>query len=81
MLNRTRTKAAFVVLARNSDRVEFLESMKHMEDRFNYWAQYDYVFLNDEPFDEDFKKYTQRLTKAKCQYGLIPKTWWNQPEW
>lgn len=22
--------------------------MKQMEDRFNHWAQYDYVFLNDE---------------------------------
>jgi hypothetical protein len=22
--------------------------MKQMEDRFNHWAHYDYVFLNDE---------------------------------
>jgi len=34
--------------ARNSDLWPFLESMKQMEDRFNHWAHYDYVFLNDE---------------------------------
>jgi hypothetical protein len=35
--------------------------MKQMEDRFNWWAGYDYVFLNDEPFDDTFKEHTQRL--------------------
>jgi hypothetical protein len=34
--------------ARNSDLWAFLESMKQMEDRFNHWARYDYVFLNEE---------------------------------
>lgn len=34
--------------ARNSDLWPFLESMKQVEDRFNHWAHYDYVFLNDE---------------------------------
>ena len=34
--------------ARNSDLWSFLDSMKQMEDRFNHWAQYDYVFLNEE---------------------------------
>ena len=34
--------------ARNDDLWPFLESMKQMEDRFNHWAGYDYVFLNEE---------------------------------
>jgi len=34
--------------ARNSDLWPFLDSMRQMEDRFNHWAQYDYVFLNEE---------------------------------
>jgi alpha 1,2-mannosyltransferase len=45
---RRKAKAVFVVLARNSDLWAFLESMKQMEDRFNHWARYDYVFLNEE---------------------------------
>lgn len=34
--------------ARNGDLWPFLESMKQVEDRFNNWAGYDYVFLNDD---------------------------------
>lgn len=55
--------------------------MKQMEDRFNWWAGYDYVFLNDEPFDDAFKEHTQRLTNAKCHYGLIEHDHWHQPDW
>jgi hypothetical protein len=55
--------------------------MKQMEDRFNWWAGYDYVFLNDEPFDDAFKEHTQRLTNAKCHYGLIEPDHWHQPDW
>jgi hypothetical protein len=37
-----------ILAARNGDLWAFLESMKQMEDRFNHWAKYDYVFLNDD---------------------------------
>lgn len=46
--NRRKAKAVFVVLARNSDLWEIAPSIKQMEDRFNHWAGYDWVFLNDE---------------------------------
>lgn len=70
LTSRRRANAVFVVLARNSDLFQWLESMRQMEDRyvptdhgslryrsakgltvvsrFNHWARYDYVFLNDE---------------------------------
>jgi hypothetical protein len=54
--NRRKAKAVFVVLARNSDLWALTDSMKQMEDRFNHWAGYDWVFLNDEPFDDVFRK-------------------------
>ena len=44
-------------------------------------AGYPYVFLNDEPFSQEFKKYTQELTSAECFYGLIEPSHWNQPDW
>ncbi|CAD6579864.1 MAG: alpha 1,2-mannosyltransferase 2.4.1 [Tremellales sp. Tagirdzhanova-0007] len=88
---RRRANAVFVVLARNSDLWQFLDSMRQMEDRFNRWAQYDYVFLNDEAssrgsrpsveFSEEFKRYTQSMTGAKCHYGQIEHDQWHQPEW
>jgi alpha 1,2-mannosyltransferase len=50
-----KANAAFVFLARNSDLAGVLQSMRHMEDRFNKKFNYPYVFLNDVPFDKKFK--------------------------
>jgi alpha 1,2-mannosyltransferase len=52
-----RAKAALVVLARNGDLDGVMTSMKQMEDRFNKKFQYSWVFLNEEPFSDEFKKY------------------------
>lgn len=81
MEGRRKANAVFVVLARNSDLWPFLDSMRQMEDRFNHWAKYDYVFLNEEDFSDEFKRYTQSMTKAKCYYGKIDPEHWYQPEW
>ncbi|KAK9897839.1 glycosyltransferase family 15 protein [Cystobasidium minutum MCA 4210] len=71
-----RAKAAFVVLARNSDLWSIMESIRFMEDRFNRKFNYPYVFLNDVPFDDNFKKYTSGIISGKAEYGLIPKSQW-----
>lgn len=55
--------------------------MKAMEDRFNGWARYDYVFLNEEEFTEQFKETTQGLTAGHCKYGKIDMKTWLQPDW
>ncbi|KAG6866926.1 hypothetical protein C0991_003842 [Blastosporella zonata] len=75
-----KANAAFVLLARNSDLNGVVSSMKQMEDRFNKKFQYPYVFLNDQPFDEAFKKRVMKLTDAKVEFGLIPKEHWVQPD-
>ncbi|TIB81130.1 hypothetical protein E3Q22_01358 [Wallemia mellicola] len=74
-----RQKAAFVVLARNSDLYQFLPSMRAVEDRFNKKFGYEWVFLNDKTFSDEFKKRTQALSDSPCHYGLIPEDHWNQP--
>jgi Glycolipid 2-alpha-mannosyltransferase len=51
-----RANATFVILARNSDLEGTVNSVRDLEDRFNRRYQYPYVFLNDKPFDEKFKK-------------------------
>lgn len=45
-----------ICTARNSDINGIVTSVKQMEDRFNKKFQYDYVFLNDQPFDQSFKE-------------------------
>ena len=51
-----KANATFVILARNGELSGVIDSMKQMEDRFNKRFGYDYVFLNEEPFTEEFKQ-------------------------
>lgn len=74
-------KATFVTLARNSDLNSIMDSIRHIEDRFNKNYHYDWVFLNDQPFDETFKEMTSSLVSGTTKYGLIPKEHWGYPEW
>lgn len=76
-----KVKAAFVTLARNSDVWEILGSIKQIEDRFNHNYAYDWVFLNDEEFSEEFKRETSRLVSGTTHYGLIPHDQWSFPDW
>jgi len=76
-----RANATFVTLARNSDIWDIAESIRHIEDRFNRKYNYDWVFLNDQPFDQAFKKLTTNLISGKTKYGLIPKDHWSFPRW
>ncbi|KDQ60808.1 glycosyltransferase family 15 protein [Jaapia argillacea MUCL 33604] len=76
-----RANAAIVVLARNGDINGVMFSMKQMEDRFNRKFRYPYVFLNEEPFSDQFKEQITALTDAKVEFGLIPHDDWYQPPW
>lgn len=76
-----RMNATFVTLARNSDVWEIAKSIRQVEDRFNRRYNYDWVFLNDKPFDEVFKRVTSSLVSGKTHYGLIPEEHWSFPEW
>lgn len=76
-----RMNATFVTLTRNSDLWELVKSIRSVEDRFNRKHGYDWVFLNDVPFDEEFKNVTSSLTSGKTYYGLVPKEHWSYPDW
>ncbi|ODQ66339.1 glycosyl transferase [Nadsonia fulvescens var. elongata DSM 6958] len=76
-----RVKATFVSLARNQDLWELVKSIRNVEDKFNKKYQYDWVFLNDVEFDDNFKEVTTALVSGTTKYGLIPKEHWSFPEW
>ncbi|KAH8900220.1 glycolipid 2-alpha-mannosyltransferase [Thozetella sp. PMI_491] len=75
-----RMNATFVTLARNSDVWEIARSIRQIEDRFNRRYNYDWVFLNDKPFDATFKKVTSSLVSGKTHYGEIPPEHWSFPD-
>ena len=53
--------ATLFMLARNSDVDSAVNSVREVEDRFNCKYGYPWVFLNEEPFSDDFKRYAQCL--------------------
>lgn len=46
-----------------------VQSMIDLERTWNHKFNYPWTFFNDVPFDEEFKRKTQAVTKAKCYYG------------
>ncbi|SCU94062.1 LAFA_0F19636g1_1 [Lachancea sp. 'fantastica'] len=74
-------KATFVTLARNEDLYSLLGSIASVEDRFNSKFQYDWVFLNDKEFSDEFKRVTTAMVSGTTKYGLVPAEHWSLPSW
>lgn len=49
-----RENATFVMLARSQDVEDAVNAVRAMEDRFNRNHNYPWVFLNDQPFSDEF---------------------------
>lgn len=67
--DRAKGKAAIIALVRNSELREMAQSMRELEETFNRKFKYPWIFFNDEPFDEKFKRITSSLTDAETFYG------------
>lgn len=76
-----REKAVMVTLSRNRDLWQLLQSIRDVEDRFNNRYHYDWVFLNDVPFTDEFKRVTSAMVSGKTKYGLIDEDQWSVPPW
>lgn len=76
-----RAKATFVSLARNEELYDLIKAIRNVEDRFNRKFQYDWVFLNDQPFTQEFKDLTTSIVSGQAKFGLIPEEHWSYPDW
>ncbi|KAN0077987.1 glycosyltransferase family 15 protein [Tylopilus felleus] len=76
-----RANATFVILCRNSDLDGVIQSVRSAEDRFNREYKYPYVFLNEEPFNEEFQRRVAVLSSVPMEFGIIPPEHWYQPSW
>ena len=70
--DRAQGKAAIIALVRNSELREMSQSMRELEETFNRKFKYTWIFFNDEPFDDQFKRITSSLTDAETRYGISP---------
>ncbi|PVV01151.1 hypothetical protein BB560_004441 [Smittium megazygosporum] len=76
-----RKKAALVSLVRNTDLFGMRKTIRQIEDRFNYKYNYPYIFLNDVPFTEEFKKGIQSLTSSNVTFDTLDSESWGYPPW
>lgn len=76
----TRPKACFVTLVRNSELNGIVNSIRLVEKKFNAKFKYDWIFLNDEPFTDEFKDTITREVSSTVKFGLIPKEHWSYPD-
>ncbi|KAJ2699001.1 hypothetical protein H4218_002919 [Coemansia sp. IMI 209128] len=76
-----RASAAFVILTRNKDLDDLRETLVQLEDRFNRRHHYPYVFLNNDPFSDEFKEKIASVVSGECHFGLIPHEHWSYPEY
>ncbi|KAH3686768.1 hypothetical protein WICPIJ_002247 [Wickerhamomyces pijperi] len=75
-----RANASFFSLVRNEELYSLLESITHVETRFNQRYHYDWIFANDEPFTETFKREVQNLVSGNCTFVTIPEEYWSYPD-
>jgi hypothetical protein len=71
---RARANATLLMLARNTDLAGAISSVSQMEDKFNKHCNYPWVFLNEEPFTEDFKRYVVCLPDDSCGHHAYANT-------
>lgn len=73
--------ATMVMLVRNGELKGALESIRSLEDRFNKYYKYPWVFLNDVPFDDEFIEQTSLMASGETFYELIPEDDWQPPSY
>jgi alpha 1,2-mannosyltransferase len=76
-----RENAAFVTLARNEDLEQLIPSIESVEQYFNSKFNYDWVFLNNEPFSPEFIEAISTRVSGKAKFGLVPHEHWSYPAW
>ncbi|EGW34205.1 mannosyltransferase [Spathaspora passalidarum NRRL Y-27907] len=75
-----RENATFLMLCRNQDMYQVLETLQNVQDRFNHKYNYDYTFLNDEPFSKEFiYLITSFIDHGRISFGSIPRSHWSYP--
>jgi mannosyltransferase len=73
--NSARVNATLLSLVRNSELDDMIRSMRDLERTFNRKFNYPWLFLNDEPFTEEFKKRISAETNAKVTFGERILAW------
>ncbi|KIW37001.1 uncharacterized protein PV06_10899 [Exophiala oligosperma] len=75
----SRNDSTFIALVRNEELDGIVYSMRQIEQNFNSKFQYPWIFFNNNPFTDEFKRRTALETQAPCFYEQIPAEHWDVP--
>ncbi|ODQ62190.1 glycosyltransferase family 15 protein, partial [Wickerhamomyces anomalus NRRL Y-366-8] len=78
--NYEKANATFVSLVRNSELRGLMSTISQIEETFNKKYQYPYVFLNDKPFSDRFKKGIAQVTSAPVYFEVVDSASWDRPD-
>eukprot|EP00866_Antonospora_locustae_P002058 jgi/Antlo1/2058/644 len=73
--------AVILMLCRNSDLKNAVQSLEYFEDTFNRTYGYPYVFLNDVEFTEEFKDGVSKVISTTAEFGKLSPEEWGFPPW
>jgi mannosyltransferase len=77
-----RANATLMMLARNSDMDGAVASVKNVQKQFNKQFGYPWVFLNDQPWTDEFvTKVTEAGSGAAVRFETISAEMWGSPQW
>ncbi|KAH9847745.1 alpha-1,2-mannosyltransferase [Lenzites betulinus] len=76
-----RANAVLLMLVRNSELDQAMNSIKELEHRFNKRFGYPWVLLNEVPFTPEFKEKMSSVISGPVTFGRIPHEHWYQPDW
>eukprot|EP00760_Papus_ankaliazontas_P038948 PhM_4_TR9432/c0_g1_i1/m.60109/K10967/KTR1_3; alpha 1,2-mannosyltransferase len=76
---RGRVRGVIVVLCRNSDLEEMIETIGHFEANFNAQYGYPWVFLNNQRWSDTFVSSIRTLLGDKAVFGTVPEEHWAVP--
>lgn len=78
-VNAPRANATIFMLARNSDLEGAIQTITSFELHFNRFFHYPYLFMNDEPFEQDFMNTIAEYISAPAVFVQADAEDWNFP--
>ncbi|CAO0800144.1 unnamed protein product [Mucor circinelloides] len=74
-------KGAYYMVVRNENLGDARSVIKSMEDHMTNGTRYPWVFLNNQAFTADFKRFVKKVTNAPVFFGKIDLQVWEYPHW
>lgn len=75
-----RENATIMTLVKSTELYNLLPTIRNFEDRFNKNFHYDWVFINDEKFPENFQAQVKSVCSGSVTFIHLPESMWSYPE-